>query len=107
MRRVAAVAAATVLVLGAIAAVVLIGHDTTVFVSPPEAVAESFVRQLVARGEFGDAVPNDVEGERAAIDGDRATAAVAIDAPGRMVSLLVEMRRVPEGIWRVTDWRPA
>ena len=112
MTRVAAVAGAMLLVLGAMAAVVLIGHDTTVFVSPPEAVAENFVRKLVARGEMGDAipgdaVPNDVVGEQATIKGDRATATVTIHAPGRMVSLLVELRRAPEGVWRVTEWRGA
>jgi hypothetical protein len=132
MRRAAAVAGATALASGVIAAVVLLGRDTTALVSPPEAVAESFVSDLVARRydlamryvdrtsgvsvttvrlgadalrrEAGDAAPNDVDGDQAVIDGDRATAIVTIRSPGRTVVLLVEMRRAADGVWRVTGW---
>ena len=132
MMRAAAVAGATALASGVIAAVVLIGHDTRALVSPPEAVAESFVSDLVARRydlamgyvdqtsgvsvttvrlggdalrrETGDAAPNDVEGDQAVIDGDRGTAIVTIHSPRRTVVVLVEMRRAGDGVWRVAGW---
>jgi hypothetical protein len=129
------VVAATATALGIVAGAVLVGHDTTLLVSPPEAVAESFVRDLVARrnelameyvdGTSGvsittvrlgadalrrdvrDAVAGDVHGDRVAIEGDRATARVTIDAPDGTAAVIVEMRRTSEGVWRITGWKPA
>jgi hypothetical protein len=43
------VVSATVLMLGVVAAVVIGGQDSTYFVPPPEAVAESFTREIAAR----------------------------------------------------------
>jgi hypothetical protein len=132
MRDVLTPAAITALALAAVAAVVIGGQDSTVLASPPEAVAESFVRALVAhrddlameyvddasgvslttvrlRGEamrrrFGAAVPNDVEGARSTIRGATATADVRVVQPAGTAWLSVSLVRTPGGVWRVANW---
>lgn len=97
--------------LAVVAGVVLAGGDSTVLVEPPEAVAETFVRDLVARrhelamsyveersgvslttvrlgaeelrARAGDVVPNDVDGRDSVISGSRAEAEVEIRRPGK------------------------
>jgi hypothetical protein len=113
--------------------VVLAGHDTTVLVSPPEAVAEEFTRKL-AGGRYEVALQhleeggeaalpavrqsaeslrararavNQVEGESSAITGDEATATVAIttSAAGELRWQFALVRRAGE--WKIREWRPA
>ena len=116
-----------------VAAAVLIGHDTTMLVSPPEAVAETFVRNLLAsrydiamqevddrspvslatvsdtaealKRACGNAEPNAADGDRATIAGDEAEAVVAVRSRSRTIRWVLELRRVEVGVWRVTGWQ--
>lgn len=124
------IAAAVALTLAFVAAVVLIGGDSTILVSPPEAVAESFSRQIAtqrwelaaqyvgddslltldqieARGRallerVGDI--DQVEGEHGAIDGEHATAAVVLTTRdrGRIRETFSLVRRA--GVWKIVEW---
>lgn len=49
MKELLAVAGVTLAALAVIAVSVGLGHDTTILVSPPEAVVEQFARELAAR----------------------------------------------------------
>ena len=125
---VAAVTAAALIVVGA---GVGLWHDTTILVSPPEAVAEQFVRKL-ATGRYAVAMEhldqrgpavlervrsagsalraragaiNQVEGEPGAMGAYNAAAAVVVTT-GRagMIRITFELvRRM--GVWRITGWR--
>jgi hypothetical protein len=123
----------TLVALAFVAAIVMEGRDTTVFVPPPEAVAEGFARQIAARrydraiqdvdersgittinarlaGEelhaTGGEVDN-VEGEPGIIEGDHATAsAVLITEKAGRVRYLFRFTRVNE-LWKIIEWRKA
>ena len=123
-------AAATMLSLGVVAIAVGPGHDTTIFVSPPEVVAEEFVRKL-ATGRYDRAVDylaytrgaeamvtvqaeslrhqagkiNDVEGTGSVIDGDRATAKTTIrtERAGQVEWEFTLTRQ--DGVWRISEWQ--
>ena len=108
MRDLGALLAASALALLLVGVVVITGHDTTVFVPPPEAVVEEFTRKL-AGGRYDMALEhleqgeramlprlrksgetlrarageiNQIEGESSAITGDTATATVRISTAG-------------------------
>jgi hypothetical protein len=132
MKDVARMVAAVAAVLAIVAAVVVAGHDTTMFVSPPEAVAEEFTRKLatgrydmalddLARKERG-MLPvvktsaenlraqagevDNVEGESPSdIRGDRARATVTIatERAGEVEWTFELVRRGYE--WKISDWR--
>ena len=129
MRELALIAAVTAAALAAVAAGVGPGGDTRTFVSPPEVVAEEFVRSL-ATGRYDRAVRhldapdgaeavvtahgrslrkragdvNQVEGEEGVIDGDTATASTRITTShaGDLEWRFSLVRR--EGTWKITDW---
>jgi hypothetical protein len=130
MRELTLIAGTMAVALGVIAVAVGPGHDTMTFVSPPEAVAEEFVRQL-ATGRYDRAVDhlenkngaepmvtvqgeslrrqagevNQVEGEEGSIDGDTATASTRITTSnaGELEWNFSLVRR--EGTWKISDWR--
>lgn len=119
------------LALAVVAGVVIGGHDTTVFVSPPEAVAEEFTRKL-ATGRYDMALEhlaqsdrgvlpvvrtsgetlraqagevNQVQGESSAIAGDEATARVTI-ATENAGDVRWTFRLVRQDFeWKIRDWR--
>ena len=119
------------LALAVVAGVVIGGHDTTVFVSPPEAVAEEFTRKL-ATGRYDMALEhlaqsdrgvlpvvrtsgetlraqagevNQVQGESSAIAGDEATARVTI-ATENASDVHWTFRLVRQDFeWKIRDWR--
>ena len=130
MKELVWIAGATVLALGVVGLAVGPGHDTRLFVSPPEVVAEEFVRHL-ATGRYDRAVKhlaetagaeaavtvqgkalraragdvNNVEGEAGTDSGDLATASTRImtsDA-GELEWTFSLVRR--DGIWRISEWR--
>jgi hypothetical protein len=106
------------------------GGDTTMFVSPPEAVAEQFARKLagarydVARAHLADDSPamrerirttsialrrragaiSNVDGRPGAIDGDVATATAVITTAraGEIDIAFTLIRR--SGAWRIAEW---
>ena len=123
------VLALVAVVLGTLAGVVFELGDRTIFVAPPEAVAEGFVRQL-ASGRYDRAVPYlstrlaehvdsgalktsterleartgeilDVRGEPGSIDGDRASARVRLktESAGEVELALPLVRE--EGVWSI------
>ena len=131
MKDVLSLVAAVAAAFGIVAAVVIAGDDTTLFVSPPEAVAEEFTRKL-ATGRYDRAVEhleqnepgmlpmvqtsgenlraqagavNNVEGESASIEGDEATATVKIttEKAGDLEWTFELVRRDYE--WKISDWR--
>jgi hypothetical protein len=132
MRNILWMVGAVALALAVVAVVVIAGDDTTVFVSPPEAVAEEFTRQL-ATGRYDMALEhlehnepgmlpvvrtsaenlraqagavNNVEGESpSAISGDRASAAVTIttDKAGEVEWTFELVRRDYE--WKISEWK--
>jgi hypothetical protein len=117
--------------MGVIAAMVFAGHDTTLFVPPPENVAEEFTRKLATgrydvalahlerngppalapTRESGEALRaragaiNQIEGESAVIAGEAATATVRIDTDdaGEIRWTFHLSRR--NGEWKIRDWR--
>lgn len=119
------------LALAVVAGVVIAGHDTTMFVPPPEAVAEEFTRKLatgrydvaLAELETNDraSIPavrisseslraeagaiNQVEGESSTITGDTAIATVKIDTQdaGELRWNFQLVRR--HGEWKISEWR--
>lgn len=129
MKEIVWIAGVTGLALGVIGLVLGFGHDTRTFVSPPEVVAEEFVRSL-ATGRYDRAVRhlderdgaqamlavqgtslreragdvNQVEGEAGSIDGDAATASTRIETSdaGELEWDFSLVRR--EGTWKITDW---
>jgi hypothetical protein len=132
VRDVVLLAGATVLALAAVAGAVIGGGDSTVLVSPPEAVAESFVRDLIVRRyelameyvdeasgvslttvrrggdllarQLGPVMANDAQGERSTIAGSTASAVVLVRAPRAVKQMSVRLVRVPGGTWRVAGW---
>jgi hypothetical protein len=133
VKEIGRLAAATALALAFVAGVVIAGHDTTVFVSPPENVAEEFTRKL-ATGRYDMALPHlehddpamlpvvrtsgenlreragevhHVAGESSAIDGDTATADVTIETEraGELRWQFELVRR--DGEWKIAEWGPA
>jgi hypothetical protein len=130
VKRLGALVAALAVALLLVGLIVLAGGDTTVFVSPPEAVAEEFTRKLAA-GRYDMALEhledgdhgmlaivrtsgenlrarageiNQVEGESSAITGDTATATVVIataDA-GDLRWQFGLVRRYGE--WKIQAW---
>ncbi len=129
MKEIAWIAGVTGLALGAIGLVLGPGRDTVTLVSPPEVVAEEFVRTL-ATGRYDRAVDNleqvdgaaamlaghgkalreragrvnQVEGEAGSIDGDAATASARITTSdaGELEWSFSLVRR--DGTWKITDW---
>jgi hypothetical protein len=125
---VAGVTAAALVLVGAS---VGLGHDTTILVSPQEAVAEQFVRKLAARRydvamahleQRGPAVLervrstgnalrgragaiNQVEGEPGAMSGDTAVASAVVttERAGKIRMTFELVRRA--GVWRISNWR--
>ena len=124
------VVAATVVALAAVAAVVIGGQDSTYFVPPPEAVAESFTREIAARrydratqfvdptsgiteinvrlageelhGRAG-AIDN-VVGDPGIIEGERATAsAVLITEKVGRVRYFFRFARTGH-VWKIVEW---
>jgi hypothetical protein len=121
---------AILLALGVVGLAVGPGHDRTTMVSPPEVVAEEFVRKL-ATGRYDRAVEhlahkagaeaavtvqaralrdrageiNNVEGEAGTMAGDTASASTRImtSAAGELEWTFSLVRQ--EGVWRITDWR--
>ena len=132
MRHLLLVCAVPVCALFVVAGAVLIGHDTTTLVAPPEAVGEAFVRNLLAsryelamrhvderaglslssvtlageslKKEVGNAEPNAADGERAAISGDSAAAVIAIRVADGAVRVRLRLSRATAGVWRVAGW---
>lgn len=132
MKDVAWIVAALAIALAVVAAVVIAGDDRTLFVSPPEAVAEEFTRKL-ATGRYDMALEhlehnepgllpvvrtsagnlraqagevNNVEGESpSTINGDRASATVKITTQkaGDVKWTFDLVRRDYE--WKISDWR--
>ena len=123
------IAGATAIALGVVALAVGPGHDRLTLVSPPEAVAEDFVRRLAA-GRYDRAVDhlettagaeatvivqgeslrqragevNQVEGEEGSIDGDTATASTRISTSdaGELEWEFSLVRR--SGTWKIIGW---
>ena len=121
---------ATAVALGVVAAAVGFAHDTNTLVSPPESVAEQFVRKLagrrydVARAHLAEDSPAlrarirtasdmlraragaivQVEGKPGVIDGDTATAAALVTTAGddEIVMEFALVRRA--GSWRITSF---
>jgi hypothetical protein len=126
----AKVLVATLVALAAIAAVVIGGQDATYFVPPPEAVAESFTREIASRrydramqfvdpasgiteinarlggeelhGRAG-AVDN-VQGEPGTMTGGRATASAVLitENAGRIRYTFRLARR--RHMWKIVEW---
>ena len=123
-------AIATSLSLGLVALAVGPGHDTTIFVSPPDVVAEEFVRKL-ATGRYDRAVDylaetrgaeatltvqgkslrdragkvNQVEGLGAVIDGERATALTRITTE-KVGQLEWRFRLIrQDAVWKISGWQ--
>ena len=121
---------ATLLALGVLAVIVIGGQDSTYFVPPPEAVAESFTREIASRrydramqsvdpasgiteinarlgGEElharAGAVDN-VEGDPGTISGDRATASAVLltEKAGRVRYIFRLARR--GHTWKIVGW---
>jgi hypothetical protein len=131
MKEIGALLLASALALTVVAGVVIAGHETTMFVPPPENVAEEFTRKL-AMGRYdvagahleantpdmaaairrsSDALRaqagrvSQVAGEPGAIAGDAATASVTIatrDA-GELQWEFSLVRR--GGEWKIREWR--
>jgi hypothetical protein len=123
-------AAAIALALSGVGVAVLIGRDSTILVPPPEAVAESFARQIATHRwqRAGQYVADDslltldqietqgrallqrvgeidqVVGQDGAIEGERATAAVVLTTrrAGPIRQTFTFVRR--EGMWKIVDW---
>jgi hypothetical protein len=121
---------AVTIALAIAGAAVLGGHDTTVFVPPPDAVAEDFARRL-ATGRYDRAVRDlhdqsdasaravraageelrrragsisQVEGERGVTGGTRATASALVETE-QAGTIEVRVSLVREhGEWRITDY---
>jgi hypothetical protein len=132
MRDLAPMIGAVALGMAVVAAVVIVGEDTTTFVSPPEAVAEEFTRKL-ATGRYDMALEhlehnergmlptvrgsgenlraqagevNNVEGESPSeIAGEQASATVnsTTDTAGELEWTFELVRRNYE--WKIRDWR--
>jgi hypothetical protein len=130
MSDVAKVLAATVVALAVVAGVVIGGQDSTYFVPPPEAVAESFTREVATRRydramEFVDPTSgitainarlgseelhgragaiNDVKGDPGAITGERATASAVLttEKAGRVRYFFRMARRAHT--WKIVEW---
>ena len=131
MKRLAALVAAVALALLLVGVIVVAGKDTTVFVSPPEAVAEEFTHTLVV-GRYSMALEHlaerdrgllatvrtsgenlragageiiHVEGESSAITGDTATATVVMTTAnaGELRWQFALVQRDSE--WKIRDWR--
>lgn len=131
MKEVVSLIATAAGALAMVAAVVFAGGDTTILVSPPEAVAEEFTRKL-AGGRYEPALEHlarrepvmvpvlrtsgrnlrttagavdQVEGESSAIAGDTATAVVKIDTRdvGQVRWTFSLVRR--NGEWKIEDWK--
>jgi hypothetical protein len=130
MKRLGALACASVLALLFVGVIVLAGGDTTIFVSPPEAVAEEFTRKL-AEGRYDMALEhleqggpemrrtvrrsgerlraqtggiNQIEGASSAITRETATAMVTIAADAANVRWSFDFVR-QQGEWKIRDWR--
>jgi hypothetical protein len=130
MKDVLRIALVTAAALGVVGLVVGVGHDTATLVSPPEAVAEQFVRKLaggrydVARAHLADDSPalrerirttsdmlrarggaiTQVAGKPGTIDGDTATATgvVTTSRAGEVVIECELVRRA--GSWRIRSF---
>ena len=131
MRDIGIVALVVAIALGVVATAVFAGRDRSVFVAPPDAVAESFVRELgMARYELArHFLANEVEKQTAASElraafeplrqhtgrpdqvetaismMDDATARVLATLEGRQAtaSMYVDFRR-EHGQWKVAKW---
>jgi hypothetical protein len=124
------VVAAIAVALGVVAAVVIGGQDSTYFVPPPEAVAESFTREIAARRydrvmQFVDRTSgiteinarlggeelharagaiDSVEGIPGVITGERATAsAVLITEKAGRVRYFFRFSRTGH-TWKIVEW---
>jgi len=130
MKELLLIAAAVVIAMGIVAASVVVGRDTTTLVSPPEAVAEEFIRQLAAgrddralehlaepsgahakveadgrmlRTRAG--AVNLVAGEAGAITGDTATASARIQTSNAgELRWTFTFERQP-GVWKISEYR--
>jgi hypothetical protein len=130
MKDVLRIALVTAAALGVVGLVVGVGHDTATLVSPPEAVAEQFVRKLaggrydVAHAHLADDSPalrerirttsdmlrarggaiTQVAGKPGTIDGDTATATgvVTTSRAGEVVIECELVRRA--GSWRIRSF---
>jgi hypothetical protein len=120
----------TILALGVVAGVVIAGQDSTYFVPPPEAVAESFTREIAAR-RYDRAIPfvdpasgiteinvrlgggelharagqiDNVEGVPGVIRGEEATASAVLitEGAGRVQYFFRLARR--EYAWKIVEW---
>jgi hypothetical protein len=131
MTRLGGLAAAWMLALLLVGVIVFAGGDTTVFVSPPEAVAEEFTRKLAEeryemalehlaaggrellptvrrsgehlRAQAG--AITQVQGESSAITGHTATAMVTITADAGDLHWNFDFVR-QHGEWKIREWRP-
>jgi hypothetical protein len=120
----------TALAFAVVAVAVTYGRDTTIFVPPPEAVAEQFTRDVSAKrydralkyvaSDSGITYVNvrlggeelqrhagavaSVEGEPGSIDGDRATGSAVLitERAGRMRYKFRFARR--QGVWKIAEW---
>ena len=130
MRDLLSIALVTAIGLGVVAAAVGPGDDRLLFVSPPEVVAEEFVRKLATgrydraverlantagaeaavtvQGEALRARAGDVtlvEGEAGRLAGDSATASTRIvTAQAGELEWTFSLVR-EDGVWRITEWR--
>jgi hypothetical protein len=130
MSDVAQVVGATLAALAVVAAVVIGGQDSTYFVPPPEAVAESFTREIASRRydramEFvdpssgiteinarlgGEALHaragaiDEVQGDPGAITGERASASAVLitERAGRVRYAFRLARR--GHTWKIVEW---
>ena len=132
MTKVLAVTLTWLLAVMVAAAIVLAGGDSAALVSPPEAVGEAFVAELITgraqqamryvdpasvspatvrraaatlHARSGRAVPNDAEGESSVIRGERATAIVRVDGRSGRFEVSVTLTRRRDGNWRVSGWQ--
>jgi hypothetical protein len=128
MRELSALVGVSALALLLVAAVVVAGHDTTVLVSPPEAVAEQFMRKVAERRydmaleqlETGNrgmlpvvralgatlqeraGAIDQVEGDSSTIAGDAATATVTVSGNRGDVKWLFDLVR-RTGEWKIRE----
>lgn len=132
MRELLLIAGATAAAMAVVAGAVGPGHDTTILVSPPEAVAEQFSRKL-ARGQYELAADNlepqgdpatrvdalkrwgnqlheragaieQLEGKPGTIAGNAATASAILTTAhaGRIELSFTMVRRA--GAWQIREW---
>jgi len=131
MKDIALVAGVIVAGLAVVAASVFGGHDTSVLVSPPDAVTESFVRELgmarygLARNylardvkrrtseddmragfetvQGGTGKPDQVITSPSSVEGDRARVLATLQGRQATAAMYVDLIR-ERGVWKVASW---